>query len=85
MDPATTAMVVKIVLGLAAIAAVVAVLRWVWNSRKAEGGTAEKANALETAVVDTAAREERVRKQETQIHEDWKKAGAARRKRSRPK
>ena len=80
----STQLIVQIVLGLAGIGAVLLVLRWAWNSRKAEGGTAEQVRSLLGAIVGSDRRSKRARKQEGQSHAAWKKAGAARRKRRKP-
>ena len=80
--PGTEALV-QIAIGLALIGAAVWVLRWGWNSRKREGGTAERADALEKAVTSTDAREKRVRREEGLDHARWKKAGRDRRRRRR--
>lgn len=78
-----TDVLVQIALGLAVIGAALLVLRWAWNSRKREGGTAEKAEALEVAVVEAAGREGRARKERAKTHGEWKKAGTARRRKRR--
>ena len=70
---------VQIALGLAVIGAAVLVLRWAWNSRKREGGTEEKAAALERAVVEADERETQVRAQRRLSHGEWKKQGKKRR------
>jgi len=74
-------LLVQIVLGLSVLGAVVGVLRWGWNSRKREGGSAERAEALERAVVDASEREKGARDEEAQSYEEWKAAGARRRER----
>ena len=76
-----TDILVQIALGLSVLGAVLGVLRWGWNSRKREGGSEEKAEALERSAVDAGEREENVREEEAQSHEEWKAAGARRRER----
>ena len=75
---------VQIVLGFAAIGAVLLVLRWAWNSRAKEGRTAEKAESLEDLIVEAADREEKVRGERALSHADWKRAGRKHRARRKP-
>ena len=71
-------LLLQIALGLSVLGAVLGVLRWAWNSRKREGGSAERAEALERTVVDASEREEVARDEEAKSHEEWKAAGARR-------
>jgi len=79
-----TEVLVQIALGLAVMGGALWVLRWAWNSRKNEGSTAERVAAFTKALFNTEAREKRVRKQESQSHAAWKKAGIARRRKRKP-
>ena len=76
------ALVVKIVLGALVILAVLAVLRWAWNSRRREGATGQKAEAYEDLIRTSSKREKRVREERSKSHEDWK--AAARKRRRKP-
>jgi len=81
--PGTEALV-QIAIGLALVGAAVWILRWGWNSRKNEGGTAERVDALEKAITSTDEREKKVRRQEAITHAQWKKAGRDRRRKRKP-
>ena len=66
---------VMIALGLAAIGAVLFVLRWAWNSRAQEGRSDERADTLEDMARDHAARDEKAREERSLSHAKWKKQG----------
>ena len=76
-----TAALVEIALGIAGIVALLVVLRWAWNSRKREGGTAEQVDALTGAIGEAAERDQSAREERSLTHAEWKKAGRARRAR----
>lgn len=66
---------VRIALGLAAIGAVVFVLRWTWNARRREGASRERAQTLEESKSDERRREDRAREEEKLSHAKWKRRG----------
>jgi hypothetical protein len=69
-----TEVLVQIALGLAVIGAAVLVLRWSWNSRKREGGTAERVDALEGLIEESDTRAKKVREKRAKSHGAWKKS-----------
>jgi len=78
--PGTDALV-EIAIGLALVGAALWVLRWGWNSRKEQGATTERVEALERAILGAGERDQKARLQEGLDHAAWKKAGRDRRKR----
>jgi hypothetical protein len=60
------------------------VLRWAWNSRKAQGETSERVDALEKAILEAGSRDQKARLQEGLSHATWKKAGRDRRRKRKP-
>jgi len=67
--------VVKIVLGIAVIAALMTMLRWIWNSRYREGSEHAGGEAAKQSLETDQERKKKASAERAQSNRDWIKRG----------